>query len=238
MKTNFILSIAQWGAKKSLPRGRRILIPLTMAVLLMGIIAFAGIPGPDGVVNGCYKKSGGTLRVIDTAVAQCDSRAEIPIAWNQTGPQGPQGIQGPIGPVGPQGVQGPQGTTGLTGATGPAGPQGPSGLSDAYFSKNDTDHVLDEPVVLISKSVPAGSYVINARVEAFNDDGDLQTIQCSLNTGDAVDVKIDGDAWSETVALQDVAVFNAPATITLTCGGFQIFAEHSVLTAIKVNAIH
>jgi hypothetical protein len=113
---------------------QRVLILSTMAVLFTGVIAFASIPGPNGVIFGCYKKSGGTLRVIDTATDRCDSRAETPISWNQTGPQGPQGEQGPVGPAGPQGQQGIQGVQGSQGEQGPqgeAGPQGPAGAGGA-----------------------------------------------------------------------------------------------------------
>lgn len=65
------------------------------AIILLGVIAFASIPDADGIIHGCYKKSGGTLRVIDDAVDQCDSRADTAIQWNQTGPQGPAGPRGP-----------------------------------------------------------------------------------------------------------------------------------------------
>jgi hypothetical protein len=40
------------------------------------------------------------------------------------------------------------------------------------------------------------------------------------------------------VALQDAATFAAPTTITVSCGGFLIFAFDLVLTAIKVGTIH
>lgn len=63
--------------------------------MLLGVIAYASIPDADGIIHGCYKKSGGTLRVIDDAVGQCDSRAENPVQWNQTGPQGAPGPRGP-----------------------------------------------------------------------------------------------------------------------------------------------
>jgi len=40
------------------------------------------------------------------------------------------------------------------------------------------------------------------------------------------------------VALQDAATFAAATTITVSCGGFLIFAFDLVLTAIKVGTIH
>jgi hypothetical protein len=69
------------------------------------------IPDANGVIHGCYKKlssNQGTLRVIDSEVGETCSSAEVPLNWNQTGPQGPGG---PAGPQGPQGVQGPAGTS-------------------------------------------------------------------------------------------------------------------------------
>jgi len=110
------------------------------ALILLGALAYASIPDANGVIHGCYKKSGGTLRVIDDAVSQCDSRAEVAIQWSQTGPQGPQGPagpQGPIGPQGPVGPEGPAGPAGLKGDTGPQGPAGPGGAKAMAFINGD-----------------------------------------------------------------------------------------------------
>jgi hypothetical protein len=63
----------------------------TVGLVLLGAFAYASIPGGDGVIHGCYKKNGGTLRVIDAATESCDARNEMPLSWNQTGPQGPPG---------------------------------------------------------------------------------------------------------------------------------------------------
>jgi hypothetical protein len=70
-----------------------------------GGIAYASIPDGSGVIHACYKKSGGTLRVIDDSQQFCDSN-ETPIQWSQTGPQGIPGPQGPTGPTGPTGPAG------------------------------------------------------------------------------------------------------------------------------------
>jgi len=217
-------------------KGHRIAAVSIMAVLLTGIVAFASIPGGDGVINGCYKKSGGTLRVIDPAVSQCDSRAETPISWNQTGPQGPQGIQGvqgPVGPAGPQGLQGPQGTTGATGETGPAGPVGAAGTSEVWTASGAIGQET------LSINVPAGSYVINAKGNGINGVfGDSsQILACSLSTGDTGALRIEaGDDGS--ISLQNALPFNSPTTITLICSGYGINVEKLKLTAIKVNTIH
>ena len=111
------------------------------SVLVLGSlgagIAFASgtIPGPGGVINGCYQNAtghgpkgghgshedqhAGALRVVPSGTT-C-GKNETAISWNQTGPQGP------VGPAGPQGAKGSQGATGAQGPQGPQGPQGATG---------------------------------------------------------------------------------------------------------------
>jgi hypothetical protein len=69
--------------------GRRRTIRLAFAAGVLAAVAAAGIayaaiPGDDGVINGCRHKTTGALRVIDSN-ASCNS-SEIPLSWNQTGP--------------------------------------------------------------------------------------------------------------------------------------------------------
>lgn len=88
-----------------------------LSLLVVAGIAYAAIPGPDGLIHGCYANSTGSLRVTDHDAA-CKAN-ETALPWNQTGPRGP---------AGPTGPQGPQGGSGPAGAEGPEGPQGPPGL--------------------------------------------------------------------------------------------------------------
>lgn len=132
MKKIFLSAIGQLGLHNLPLRKQRVLILSAIAVLFT-CVAFASIPGANGVISGCYSRSGGALRVIDSSVTQC-KQGETSLNFNQTGPQGPQGIQGPVGPAGPQGDQGPagpQGAQGIQGEQGPAGPQGPAGAGGA-----------------------------------------------------------------------------------------------------------
>lgn len=76
---------------------------LLAGLLLTAGIAYASIPGPDGVIHGCYKTGNpnpGSVIVIDHT-ASCPS-GYIALNWNQTGPQGPAGPQGPPGVSGYQ----------------------------------------------------------------------------------------------------------------------------------------
>src|ERR687897_2810213 len=71
-----------------------------------GGAALAAIPDSSGVINGCYQKNVGNLRVIDPSAGDSCRPSEIAISWSQTGPQGPPGPQGPAGPAGPPGPGG------------------------------------------------------------------------------------------------------------------------------------
>ena len=110
-----------------------------LGVVMFGAtMADALVPSRTGVINACYKKSDGTVRIVDVGTT-CD-KSEIKIAWSQRGRtpgpagsaglqgvQGIQGLQGLQGPMGPQGLQGPAGEDGPAGPQGPLGPAGPVG---------------------------------------------------------------------------------------------------------------
>jgi hypothetical protein len=95
--------------------------------------AHAVIP-TNGVITGCYLRSGGTLRVIDPTVTTCSAK-ETMLTWNVQGPAGPQGAIGPQGPVGATGATGATGPMGPMGATGPAGPAGASVTGSFAFGQ-------------------------------------------------------------------------------------------------------
>lgn len=103
---------------------------------LAGGIAVAAIPDDGGVINACYAKSSGALRVIDPAAGQICRAKELALTWSQTGPTGDPGPAGAPGPKGDPGVKGDPGSAGAPGtpgakgepgATGPPGPQGVPG---------------------------------------------------------------------------------------------------------------
>jgi hypothetical protein len=99
--------VAQRGA------GRGAALGVSFVLLSSGVV-LASIPDSSGIINGCYNKASGSLRVIDAASDTCRP-SETAISWNQTGPQGPVGPQGPAGPQGPPGSS--QGTVAYSLAT-------------------------------------------------------------------------------------------------------------------------
>ncbi len=115
----------------------KVLVPTVVALGagVGGAVAATNIPGPNGVITGCYLTPAGfseqdtdsplpvgSLRVIDpsdstdteTGVNGCTT-GEQQITWNQQGPTGPQGSPGQ------NGMNGQNGQNGQNGATGPAG---------------------------------------------------------------------------------------------------------------------
>jgi hypothetical protein len=69
------------------------LIVGVLSITVLAGVAWASIPGPDGVIHACYKPSDGKLFVVDSA-ASCPSGSTA-LNWNQTGPAGPAGPPGP-----------------------------------------------------------------------------------------------------------------------------------------------
>lgn len=184
----------------------RTMVIAAAAVILLGVIAYASIPDSNGVIHGCYKKSGGTLRLIDDPTAQCDSRAEMLISWNQTGPQGPQG---PAGPQGPQGPQGPAGYSLATRATGSAT------MPPGQYTQ------------ILSRDLPAGNWVISARATVGMDQQSYEpaiiVITCELRSGDTV-IGAAQD-WgteetqliSKTLPLNGLATLSGAGTVSVWC---------------------
>ena len=64
-----------------------------LATALVGGIASAAIPGPSGVIQGCYD-SGGNVKVVEAL--PCPPKY-TPFQWNQQGLQGAKGDKGDRG---------------------------------------------------------------------------------------------------------------------------------------------
>ena len=66
---------------------------VAVLLTLAGGVAYATIPGSDGMIHACYSRSGGALRVVDASVTGCKS-GETSLDWNVRGAAGPQGAVG------------------------------------------------------------------------------------------------------------------------------------------------
>jgi len=124
---------------------------------------------------------------------------------------------------------------------------GAAGSSVAYTAANTSQGTeLSAPGVdVLSKQVPAGSYLIFFKMPVRNGDSDDQNASCTLSTGDSSEIRLNAGnlggsgAYKLMVVLQDFATFSNTTTITVHCMGFNVFTNgRYVLTALKVDSIH
>src|SRR2546421_649541 len=117
--------------RRSTMRKRDLLSAATGSLAAFAVapgIAWAAIPGAGGVINGCYQKNEGQLRVIDPGTDNCRP-SEISIAWNEQGVKGEKGEKGVKGDKGDKGDKGETGDAGAAGAAGKDGRDGLNGLN-------------------------------------------------------------------------------------------------------------
>ena len=144
----------------------RVLLVAFGVIALTAGVAWATIPN-GGVINACYTKSGGSLRVIDASVTNCKS-TETSLSWTEQGAPGPQGVAGPPGPTGPAGPAGPTGPAGNDGASGPAGPAGPAGPTGSTGSTGPAGPTGAAGVSgyqVVTTNVPAGGTLVSGHAD-------------------------------------------------------------------------
>jgi hypothetical protein len=207
-----------------------------VGALLVGVcaagIAYAAIPGPDGVIQGCYD-TGGNVKVVDALPCP---KGYTPFAWNQ---------QGPAGGTGPTGSQGPKGDTG---DPGPAGGRGPSDVyvtssNDSQFS--DAVGQFSEPVAHLD--LPAGSYALTATLRWINELTSAIAISCSIKVGSFTSEAFDrsrgatpgGGADAGTMAVSGVMTLTADSPADVICHSSAEFVIGSVdLMAVQVGNVN
>jgi hypothetical protein len=197
----------------------------------LGAVAWAAIPGPEAIIHGCYRKRGGALRVINTADhAKCGHK-EAELNWEEIGPRGPRGA------------------TGSRGATGPAGATGPRGPSNAYATSQSASLTLSGSAgEILSLTVPAGDYVLDASVKIANEDATGEATEeatCVLKgvpspppEASATVPYVSGSTpASETVPLDGAVSLSAPATLELSCMQLTAGPGPTVASQARIEAV-
>jgi hypothetical protein len=203
-------------------------------------IAYATIPDVNGVIHGCYAKSGGSLRVIDDTVTNCKS-TETSLNWNM------QGVQGPQGPAGPQGQQGVQGVQGPQGPQGAQGPAGPSGTSHGYFATAANIAIAEGPAIskIVSISgLPAATYMVSGQVN-IADSLNEPFLDCwaELNGTQLANTLVDlflKSGEGDSVMVTAVTTSGSSSTIEVDCVSQDntAVAAEANLTLIQVDALN
>jgi hypothetical protein len=185
------------------------------------------IPAAEsGVFSACYD-SGGNVKLIDNAkTATCPKGHTGPVTWNQIGPKGDKGDQGI------QGIQGLPGTDGTNGTNGANGTNGTNGTSDVHqASSSSTD---GGP---LSVSVPAGSYLVQGYATVSNTDGDGQYAVCLIQGTEVTRQSLPGDSGQDTLPIMGTVTLASAGTISLDCGGYNIFVWSRRMFVTRVTSI-
>ena len=148
---------------------RRVLAVAGTVTVLVGVGTAAGAaiaagPVTSGVVSACYKttaaSNGSHAVVLENTGHACPS-GYTHVTWNQKGQTGPKGPVGPPGPRGP--------SAGFTAST-----------DNVALTNGTTD------TSVVSLTLPAGSYIVQAKLVPFINSG-VDSMHCDLlGTGGTV----------------------------------------------------
>jgi hypothetical protein len=220
------------------------LTAISAAVIAFAVagVAFGAIPGANGVIASCYSQATGTWRPIDVEKSPADKckASEKQLSWNQQGTKGDKGDTGPQGPAGPAGPAGPEGPAG---PAGPAGPSGPAGTSAGFSSSVDSVTLAGRTSVL-SKTLPAGKYILVATVELENKDLDSTSWgSCDLSRQSGIIAStgthiVDDIADLESLTMTG-AIDHGGGSILIACTETQanVDVRTASLVAVKVDTL-
>jgi len=202
--------------------GRRLsLVALFVGVgVAAGGIAYASIPDSSGVIHGCFKATGGALRVIDTGAGGACNASERALDWNQAGPEGATGSAGPAGPS-----EGGQAVT----------------FSDTVVAAGD----FNVPVAGTQISdLPEGNYIYSASVYITPSGGPTVAAcnaQATGTSGGATsvgDTTVSSPQWIPVVGVLFLAGAGGAQILCHERGHVNGYVVHGALTVTCVGTIH
>jgi len=212
----------------------------TIAALTLGSIAWAAIPAGNGVINGCYDKASGALRVTDTATntPKGCSNKEAALTWSQQGPKGDPGLPGPKGDKGDPGTSHAYTTVG-------------SGVITATSNFGTKIKELGIPACQLCFNYPGDSYVFSAKLIARADGLNVPpgVVRCQLLVSYANGSSADyaygtvssngsGDVLISTLSMQLSHQMNG-GSAAIYCDAAQAALAYDVkITAVQVGGIN
>jgi hypothetical protein len=121
----------------------------------------------------------------------------------------------------------------------------------AYSGTGSVDNIGSTPTTVVSKDVPAGTYMVFARVQVDNFDGDFQFADCQLITADAPATILDAagariapetgvktiNAGTGIITLETTATFPDPKTLIVNCSSFNATVQSVKLIALKIDSV-
>jgi hypothetical protein len=226
-------------------RGARML--LTAAALLVGAtgIALATIPSSSGVINGCYEKRLGILRVIDADAGKTCTKYENPISWNQ---QGPKGEPGPAGPAGADGIGRASIQRRQTDLTLPKGPGFKNVIPLATPMRPGAKHIVTAELTLVSGAEsPWFGTNLHCRLTHGGSEGFQPIATTEVTVGGYVQTRVEGSEFpgppqSNTTAAALSGFVSAPASpshVGLQCGQSteDVVVRDATIVALEVGEL-
>jgi hypothetical protein len=174
----------------SRPRARGLF--LAAALLVSAAIHATEASAGATTYYACVNKSGAAR--ISKKRLRC-RKGESRLSWRSTGAPGRNGLNGLSGAAGRDGVNGKDGANGRDGSNGTNGVDGTNGKDGAngavagYATAPTSEGVAFttatelNPTTIVSRAVPAGSFVANAKVEVMLSDtkaGGFANVECRL----------------------------------------------------------
>jgi hypothetical protein len=173
-------------------------LAVTGALLLA---AFAAAPAADAsTIYVCAKKSNGAVRIVGKN-ARC-KKGESKMSWNTEGPAGKNGSNGAAGPAG------------ATGAPGANGKEGANGAVAGYSAAQSSVVNITSGEEVVEKTLPAGDYLISAKVETFasaTSDG-FVAVWCELYDA-GTEADLDEAAWTGGLAEYEAGKWGGGSTL-------------------------
>jgi hypothetical protein len=218
-------------------RGRR---PVVLVVCVVAaFVATATVLSVSMAATGAGTASGSKAKPKSHALTKSEvislikrySRSGSPGVAGPLGPSGPAGSSGPAGAKGENGAKGATGTNGENGTKGENGAPGANGAVAGYSASQPptgpgeglsfAKGTAASPTMVLSKPLPAGSYLASAKVQVTivaTDPGGEGDVDCALADvpGSGSPVADVSGFFSTTAALVPVLdVFAAATTLPL-----------------------
>jgi hypothetical protein len=188
---------------------RRAAVALAAAgALLTGALAVAPQAGAT-TYYACVKASGNAR--IYTKKPKC-KKHETKLSWNSSGPAGANGANGK------NGTNGTNGTNGANGANGAVGGFATPHMTEGVAFTTATE---ESPKTIVSKTLPAGNFIANAKVEVLLSDtktGGFANVQCRLvdTPSGGGGTSFDSSGWATLINFPFIFVDLAQNTLPLT----------------------
>ena len=178
----------------------------------------------------------------------------LPGADGADGAQGPQGLPGADGTDGAQGPQGLPGADGAPGPQGVQGPQGPAGADGAApglaSSTAGPVKIRKRAILVESLDLPAGAYVLLAKVSLGQTSPHSTRVVCGLRAGGRLDrasvvLAATGSASAQTADLMLSRVLPDPGAAQVRCRYYlsgrqrkpNVRAAYAEIAAIELRSL-